>query len=270
MNLLFKVQFENPSLFGPHTEYFRGTFPCSLYYKWFGCNDLVNELGKKESMDLDLHIGGLDIARLAVILVTTISYLSSVDFMRISKYFTKPPSSITSIAIFIALQKNQLSSIKSPDMPTSISYASQPGPLLHPQHRPIQKRSSLSQKALFRTAAPPLLFSILIAGLLVELRARLASPLPAAPPGITVSMQGNTIAQRTLIWAESHWPGPWALPVLCVGALGALRALIWTCAAVLDSFDKRVGVSSAARVRIGRWEDASSVSGSDLLAGMFT
>ena len=155
-------------------------------------------------------------------------------------------------------------------MPISISYASQPRPLLHPQHRPIQKRTALSQRALFRTAAPPLLFSILIAGLLVELRARLASPLPAAPPGITVSVQGDTIAQRALLWAESRWPGPWMLPVLCLGALGALRALIWTCATVLDSFDKRVDVPGTARVRIGRWEDASSVSGSDLLAGMFT
>jgi len=78
--------------------------------------------------------------------------------------------------------------------------------------------------------------------------------------------------QRTLIWAESRWPGLWALPVLCVGALSALRALIWACAAVLDSFEKRVDVSGdgAARVRIGRWEDGGSVSGSELLVGMFT
>ncbi|KAF8494157.1 hypothetical protein F5888DRAFT_674566 [Russula emetica] len=140
----------------------------------------------------------------------------------------------------------------------------------HHQHRPIRKRTALSQRALFRTAAPPLLFSILIAGLLVELRARLASPLPEAPPGITVSVRGNTVMQRALIWAESRWPGLWALPVLCVGALGALRAIIWACAAVLDSFEKRVDLSGDARVRIGRWEDGGSVSGSDLLAGMFT
>jgi hypothetical protein len=76
--------------------------------------------------------------------------------------------------------------------------------------------------------------------------------------------------QRALIWAESRWPGLWALPVLCVGALGALRAIIWACAAVLDSFEKRVDLSGDARVRIGRWEDGGSVSGSDLLAGMFT
>jgi len=143
-------------------------------------------------------------------------------------------------------------------------------PSAHPQHRPIRKRSVPSQGALFRTAAPPILFSILIAGLLVELRARLASPLPEAPQGITVSVQGDTIMQRALIWAESRWPGLWALPLLCAGALGALRAVIWACAAVLNSFEKRVDMSSAAGVRIGRWEDGDSVSGSELLAGMFT
>jgi hypothetical protein len=171
-------------------------------------------------------------------------------------------------------------------MPASISYASQP---LHPQRRstfrpdrtstttvhqhedrPIPKRTALSQRALFRTAAPPLLFSILIAGLLVELRARVASPLPEAPPGITVSVQGDTIMQRALVWAESRWPGLWALPVFCVGALGALRAVIWACATVLDFFEKRVDLSGASGVRIGRWEDGGSVSGSELLAGMFT
>jgi hypothetical protein len=180
--------------------------------------------------------------------------------------------------------------LKSPNMPASTSsYASQPihtqrqrsttrpdhtsttttVPSVH-QHRTIRKRSALSQGALFRTAAPPLLFSILIAGLLVELRACLASPLPEAPPGITVSVQGNTIMQRALIWAESRWPGLWALPVLCVGALGALRAVIWAGAAVLDSFERKVDLSGAERVRIGRWEDGGSLSGSDLLAGMFT
>jgi hypothetical protein len=202
--------------------------------------------------------------------------------MQIWMSFSAPSStSITCIAVLIA-------SMKSPDMPPSISYASQP--LIHPQrrstfrpdhtsttttihqhqHRPIRKRTALSQRALFRTAAPPLLFSILIAGLLVELRARLASPLPEAPLGITVSVQGNTIMQRALIWAESRWPGLWALPVLCVGGLGALKALIWACVTVLDSFEKRVDFSGTARVRIGRWEDGGSVSGSDLLAGMFT
>ena len=124
--------------------------------------------------------------------------------------------------------------------------------------------------ALFRAAAPPLLFSILIAGLLVELRARLAQPLPEAPPGLAVSLQGNTFMQGALIWAESRWPGPWALPVLCLVALGALRAAIWACAAVLDSFEERVEVPGAARVRFGRWEDGGSVSGSELLVGIFT
>jgi hypothetical protein len=199
-----------------------------------------------------------------------------------------PPSSIACIAAY-----KPIASMKSPDMPTSISNESQPlhatrrrstihpdrtfttptvpsARLHYPQHRPIRKRTALSQRSLFSTAAPPLLFSILIAGLLVELRARLASPLPEAPPGIAVSVQGNTVMQRALIWAESRWPGLWALPVLCVGALGALRAVIWAFAAVLDSFEKRVDLSGAERVRIGRWEDGSSVSGSELLAGMFT
>lgn len=60
--------------------------------------------------------------------------------------------------------------------------------------------------------------------------------------------------------------------MLCLVALGALRAAIWAGAAVLDSFEERMDVSGggAARVRIGRWEDGGSVSGSELLAGMFT
>lgn len=189
-----------------------------------------------------------------------------------------------------------MSNIKTPDMPASFSYASLTS---HPRRRssirpdrasttaippvyehehehqrsdphPRSKKKALSQKALFRAAAPPLLFAILIAGLLVELRARLASPFPEAPQGLAVSVQGDTIMQRALIWAESRWPGPWALPVLCLVALGALRAAIWACAAVLDSFEEQVGVSGAAGVRIGRWEDGGSVSGSELLAGMFT
>ena len=143
-----------------------------------------------------------------------------------------------------------------------------PIPSAHEDYR--SKTTAQSERALFRAAALPLLFSVIIAGLLVELRARLASPLPEVPPGLTVAVQGNTITQRALIWAETRWPGLWALPVLCVGALGALRAVIWACAAVLDSFEKRVNVSGAARVRIGRWEDGESVSGSDLLAGIFT
>jgi hypothetical protein len=179
--------------------------------------------------------------------------------------------------------------IKSPDMPTSPSYATHPHSrsssrpdrrtsttAIPPAHQrsgshPHPQKTALSQKALFRAAAPPLLFSILIAGLLVELRARLAQPLPEAPPGLAVSVQGNTAMQRALIWAEGRWPGPWALPVLCLGALGALRAAVWACAAVLDSFvEERGDVAGAARVRIGRWEDGGSVSGSELLAGMFT
>ena len=184
-----------------------------------------------------------------------------------------------------------MSSIKSPDMSASLSYTS---PTPHPHSRPPCRpnrtsttaispsqpqrpnshphppKSAISQKALFRAAAPPLLFSILISGLLVELRARLAQPLPEAPPGLAVSLRGNTFMQGALIWAESRWPGPWALPVLCLVALGALRAAIWACAAVLDSFEERVDVPGAARVRFGRWEDGGSVSGSELLVGIFT
>ena len=184
-----------------------------------------------------------------------------------------------------------MSSIISPDMSASLSYTS-PTPHPHsrpscrpnrtyttvispPQHQrpnshPHLPKSAISQKALFRAAAPPVLFSILIAGLLVELRARLAQPLPEAPPGLAVSLQGNTLMQGALIWAESRWPGPWALPVLCLVALGALRAAIWACAAVLDSFEERVDMPGAARVRFGRWEDGRSVSGSELLVGIFT
>jgi len=142
-----------------------------------------------------------------------------------------------------------------------------------PTHRP-QNAASRWQAALFRATAPPILFSILIAGLLVELRARLAQPLPAAPPGLAVSVsmrtESDSAVQRVLMWAEGQWPGAWALPVLCAVTLGALRAVIWAGAAVLDGFVERADAGRAARVRVGRWEDGGSVSGSELLAGMFT
>ncbi|KAH9954234.1 hypothetical protein BC827DRAFT_69496 [Russula dissimulans] len=129
---------------------------------------------------------------------------------------------------------------------------------------------SQSQMTIFRTAAPPILFAILVAGLVVELRAYLATPLPTPPPGVAVSARGNTVMQRALIWAEGRWPGAWALPVLCASALGALRAIIWAGAAVFDRLEEPVEVSDAARVRVGRWEEGGTVSGSELLAGMFT
>ena len=130
-----------------------------------------------------------------------------------------------------------------------------------------------SQIALFRSAAPPIIFAILIAGLLVDLRTRLASPLPhtLTPLGVVdVSIHGNTSMQRALIWAEARWPGLWVLPLACVGALGALRVAIWVCATALGRLEGQVDSSDLARVRIGRWEDGSSVSGSELLTGMFT
>jgi hypothetical protein len=52
-----------------------------------------------------------------------------------------------------------------------------------------------------------MLFSILIASLLVELRARLSAPLPESPPGLTISAHADTTVQRALIWAESRWSG---------------------------------------------------------------
>jgi hypothetical protein len=123
---------------------------------------------------------------------------------------------------------------------------------------------------LFWAVAPPILFVILIAGVLIELRVRLASPLPHAPPGVAVSVHVNTTMQRALIWAEARWPGLWVLPLACAAALGALRAAIWAGATVLDRLEGQMGTSNAARVRVGRWEDGSSVSGGELLAGMFT
>jgi len=126
------------------------------------------------------------------------------------------------------------------------------------------------QTAMFRASAPPMLFSIFIASLLVELRARLSTPLPEAPPGLTVSVQADTAVHRALIWAEGHWPGLWAFPVLCAAALGTLRAVIWACGTVLDRLVERADVSHDARVRVGRWEDGGSVSGSELLVGIFT
>jgi hypothetical protein len=137
----------------------------------------------------------------------------------------------------------------------------------HPSHR---GETTPSQMALFRAVAPPLIFAILIAGLLVELRVRLASPLPHAPPGVAVSMHGNTATQRALMWAEAHWPGLWAIPLACVVALGALRAVILACATVLVCLEGQMNTSNIARVRVGRWEDGASVSSGELLAGMFT
>lgn len=114
-----------------------------------------------------------------------------------------------------------------------------------------------------------MLFSILIASLLVELRARLSAPLPEAPPGLTVSVHADTAVRRALVWVESRWPGLWAFPVLCAAALGTLRAVIWAGATVLDGLMEQADVSHDARVRVGRWDDGGSVSGSELLVGIF-
>jgi hypothetical protein len=173
------------------------------------------------------------------------------------------------------------------DRPTSASRYHASTTREHPQRRPPTKLTSTApapaqratravppqshwRTALFRATAPPILFSILIACLLVELRARLATPLPPAPPGFAVSARGDTALQRALMWAESRWPGLWALPVLCAAALGALWGAIWACAALFDDFVEGVGASRAARVRVGRWEDGGSLSGNELLAEMFT
>ena len=150
-----------------------------------------------------------------------------------------------------------------------------PPPARHAHHQ-RQATASSPQTAIFRTAAPPLIFAVLVAGLLVELRMRLAPPPPAIPeallPGITV--RGNTVAQSALMWAEARWPGIWALPALCAGALAALRVAIWAGAAVVDGFEERgtagPGGAAGAGVRVGRWEDGGSVSGGDLLTGVFT
>ncbi|KAH9972325.1 hypothetical protein BGW80DRAFT_1252843 [Lactifluus volemus] len=148
-------------------------------------------------------------------------------------------------------------------------------PTPHSERHSHHRRDTIpSQMVLFRAAAPPILFAILIAVLLIELRARLASPLPHSTPlplGVDVSIHGNTSMQRALIWAEARWPGLWiVLPLACAGTLGALRVVIWVCFTVLSRLEGQVNSSDFARVRIGRWEDGSSVSGSELLTGMFT
>ncbi|KAN0137435.1 hypothetical protein V8E53_004880 [Lactarius tabidus] len=159
--------------------------------------------------------------------------------------------------------------------PPDRGHLSHTSPQAHHQHRQFRDTAApSSQTAIFRAAAPPLIFAVLVAGLLVELRARLAPPPPPPPPpgiGATVTVVGNTAAQRVLIWAEARWPGIWALPVLCAGAVGVLRAAIWAAAVVLDGLEE-LGVprGEVDGVRVGRWEDGGSVSGSDLLAGVFT
>ena len=130
------------------------------------------------------------------------------------------------------------------------------------------RQTTPSQMALFRAAAPPIILAILVAGLLIELRARLASLLPQAPPGVAVSMHGNSAMQRVLIWAETRWPGLWALPLICTAALGALHAVIWAGVTVLDRLEGQMVMPNGG-VRVGRWEDGASVSGGELLAGMF-
>ena len=153
-----------------------------------------------------------------------------------------------------------------PPSPDSSGHRGRPASITvpHPHRHP---RPS-SQTAIFRSAAPPLVFAILLAGLLVELRTRLAPPPPIPAALGTITVRGTTAAQSALIWAEARWPGGlWALPVLCVGALAVLRAAIWAGAAVVDGV---VEGRAAEGVRIGRWEDGGSVSGSDLLTGVFT
>jgi hypothetical protein len=158
-----------------------------------------------------------------------------------------------------------------------------PSPLVpsHPAGPAVQHQHRNWQTAIFRAAAPVVLFSILITYLLIELRTRLAPPLPDAPPvpglQITVSMHADpdsdTVLHRAILWAESRWRGAggaWALPLLCAGALGALRAVIWTCASVLDGLTRRTEAVQARRVWVGRWEDGRSLTGNELLAEMFT
>ncbi|KAH9035138.1 hypothetical protein EDB83DRAFT_2678086 [Lactarius deliciosus] len=149
-----------------------------------------------------------------------------------------------------------------------------PDPVPPPARRPHRQRQKIasSQTAMFRAAAPPLVFAVLVTGLLVELRARLAPPPPTpGGSGTTVTVLGNSIAQRALIWAEVRWPGLWGLPVVCAAAVCALRAAIWAAAAVVDSLEEWwVARGAAGGVRVGRWEDGGSVSGGDLLGGMFT
>jgi hypothetical protein len=171
-----------------------------------------------------------------------------------------------------SVQRNKSSSISAFPLDRShLGPASLPTRRQH--HQLHDTAAPSSQTAIFRAAAPPLIFAVLVAGLLVELRARLAPPPPPPLPGVsaTVNVVGNTAAQSVLIWAEARWPGMWALPVLCAGALGVLRVAIWAGAAVVDGLEER-GVPRGAvdGVRIGRWEDGGSVSGRDLLAGVFT
>jgi len=121
------------------------------------------------------------------------------------------------------------------------------------------------QTAIFRTVAPPPSSPSSSPGLSSSC-ARLAPPPPPLCIGATVTVHGNTVAQGALIWAEARWLGMWARPVLCVCALGLLRAAIWAGAAVADGFEE----GAADGVRVCRWEDGGSVSGRDLLAGVFT
>jgi hypothetical protein len=68
------------------------------------------------------------------------------------------------------------------------------------------RRQRSTQTAIFRAAAQPLTFVIIVAGLFIELHARLAPPPPPPPPpgiGATATVHG---AQRVLLWAEACRP----------------------------------------------------------------
>lgn len=121
-----------------------------------------------------------------------------------------------------------------------------------------------SQTVIFPRLAPLLVFAVLVTGLLLELCARLAPPLQPLCVSAIFTVHGNNVAQRALIWAEARWPGLWAFPVLCVGALAALRAAIWAGVAVEDSLEERGLPGVVDGLRVGSWEDGGRVSGGDL------
>lgn len=152
--------------------------------------------------------------------------------------------------------------------------------LLRDVARTHGRASEFSQEAIFRTAAPPIIFICFIAGLAVVLRAQVTEPIPSPPPGFEYALhakvEGRSAAEEMLAWMDSVWPselrGVRALAGLCISVLVVLRVGIWAVAVAMqglaesgeDEDDRR-----ARAVRVGRWEDGQAVSGSEILKGMF-
>ncbi|KAI0043136.1 hypothetical protein FA95DRAFT_1609634 [Auriscalpium vulgare] len=132
------------------------------------------------------------------------------------------------------------------------------------------------QLDVFGAAVLPTVFIVITAGLAVALHSHLAAPLPPPPPGLEglrVTVHGRTVAEEVFAWVDSVWPrgmqGVAAFALMLLGVVCVLRAGVWAVAEILGT-QKIGGEERRARaVPVGKWEDGQSVSGNDMLTGMF-